>query len=95
MDHLALFTKSRDELPSRRYRRTFVDCNSFAAPAIELAVQLYGADRMMMGTDGTDFGTEWSLKAINQARIAPSEKQAILSDTAASLLGLGAVAQPA
>lgn len=47
-----------------------------------------------MGTDGTDFGTEWSLKAISQARIEPSEKQAILSDTAAALLGLGAVAQP-
>jgi predicted TIM-barrel fold metal-dependent hydrolase len=88
MDHIAIFGKSKDELPSRRYRRTLVDCNSFAAPAIELAVSLYGADRMMMGTDGTDFGTEWSLKAIEEARIAPAEKRAILSDTAASLLGV-------
>ena len=90
MDHIAIFSKSKDELPSRRYRRTLVDCNSFAAPAIELGVRLYGADRMMMGTDGTDFGTEWSLKAIGEARIAESEKRAILADTAASLLGVAA-----
>jgi predicted TIM-barrel fold metal-dependent hydrolase len=90
MDHIAIFSKSKEELPSRRYRRTLVDCNSFAAPAIELAVRLYGADRMMMGTDGTDFGTEWSLKAIAEARIAESEKRAILADTAADLLGVAA-----
>ena len=90
MDHIALFSKSKDDLPSRRYCRTLVDCNSFAAPAIELAVKLYGADRMMMGTDGTDFGTEWSLKAVAEARIAELEKRAILADTAASLLGVAA-----
>jgi predicted TIM-barrel fold metal-dependent hydrolase len=90
MDHIAIFSKSQDDLPSHRYRRTVVDCNSFAAPAIELAVQLYGADRMMMGTDGTDFGTEWSLKAVSEARISEKEKSAILSDTAAALLGVTA-----
>jgi predicted TIM-barrel fold metal-dependent hydrolase len=90
MDHIALFTKSEDDLPSRRYRRTLVDCNSFAAPAIELAAKLYGADRMMMGTDGTDFGTEWSLKAIAEARLTEAEKRAILTGTAASLLGVAA-----
>ena len=67
-----------------------MDCNSFAAPAIELAVKLYGADRMMMGTDGTDFGTEWSLKAVREARITEGEKRAILADTAADLLGVAA-----
>ena len=86
MDHLAIFGRSAEELPSRRYRRTVVDCNSFAAPAIELAVALYGADRMMMGTDGTDFGTEWSLKAIDEARISDRQKDAILFRTAAALL---------
>ena len=73
-------------LPSSRCRRTMVDCNSLGAGAIELGVSLYGADRIMFGTDGSAFGAEWSIRAIEEARIEDWEKQAILEGTAAALL---------
>ena len=86
MDHLALFQKREGGLPSRRFTRTIVDCNSFGAPAIELAVALYGADRIVLGTDGSEFGMDWSLRAIDEARIDKSQKRAILDGTAAGIL---------
>lgn len=86
MDHLHLFQKRDGELPSRRFDRTIVDCNSFSAPAIELAAALYGADRIVLGTDGSDFGSDWSLTAIRESRLTDGEKAAILDKTAAAIL---------
>jgi len=86
MDHMYLFRGTGDALPSSRCRRTLVDCNSLGAGAIELGVALYGADRIMFGTDGSAFGAQWSMRAIAEARIEDWEKQAILEGTAASLL---------
>lgn len=86
MDHIYLFRGTGDALPSSRCRRTLVDCNSLGAGAIELGVSLYGADRIMFGTDGSAFGAEWSIRAIEEARIEEWEKHAILEGTAAALL---------
>jgi len=87
MDHMYLFRGTGDALPSSLCRRTLVDCNSLGAGAIELGVSLYGADRIMFGTDGSAFGAEWSIRAIEEARIEDWEKHAILDGTAAALLG--------
>lgn len=38
------------------------------------------------GTDGSAFGAEWSIRAIEDASIEDWEKQAILDGTAATLL---------
>jgi predicted TIM-barrel fold metal-dependent hydrolase len=86
MDHVFQFRGTGDALPSSLCSRTLVDCNSLGAQAIELGVALYGADRIMFGTDGSDFGAEWSNRAIEEARIEDWEKQAILEGTAAKLL---------
>lgn len=86
MDHIYLFRGTGDALPSSRCNRTLVDCNSLGAGAIELGVSLYGADRIMFGTDGSAFGAEWSIRAIDEARIEEWEKQAILDGTASALL---------
>jgi len=86
MDHIYLFRGTGDALPSSRCRRTMVDCNSLGAGAIELGVSLYGADPTMFGTDGSAFGAEWPIRAIEEARIEDWEKQAILEETAAALL---------
>ena len=86
MDHMFLFRGTGDSLPSARCTRTLFDCNSLGAQAIELGVALYGADRIMFGTDGSAFGAEWSTRAIEEARIEDWEKQAILEGTAAALL---------
>lgn len=86
MDHLSLDAEPDKPPPSTRLKRIMVDCNSFTAPAIEMGVKIYGADRIMMGTDGSNFGIEWSLKAIAEADIGAAARRAILDGNAAGLI---------
>lgn len=88
LDHRILVDRPGDELPSRRIRaaRVLVDCNSFGARSIERAVEVYGSDRIVLGSDGTDFGMKWSREAIAEARISEADKRAILDDNAAAAL---------
>jgi predicted TIM-barrel fold metal-dependent hydrolase len=88
MDHRALIARPNDEVPSAKFRRMrmFVDCNSFGPRGIERAVDLYGADKIVFGTDGTDFGMKWSIDAVAEARISDAEKKAILYGNAERIL---------
>jgi len=88
MDHRCLLDTPKEELPSARFRRAkvHVDCNSFGPRAIEAAVHLYGAERIVCGTDGTEFGVDWTRNALNEARIGKDERQQILEGNAAALL---------
>jgi predicted TIM-barrel fold metal-dependent hydrolase len=88
MDHRALIARPNDEVPSAKFRRMpiFVDCNSFGARGIERAVDVYGADKIVFGTDGTDFGMKWSIDAVAEARISEAEKHAILYGNAERIL---------
>jgi predicted TIM-barrel fold metal-dependent hydrolase len=88
MDHRSLLDTPEEELPSSRFRKAkvFVDCNSFGPRAIEAAVELYGADRIVCGTDGSAFGVDWTRKALAEARISEEEREAILHRNAAALL---------
>jgi predicted TIM-barrel fold metal-dependent hydrolase len=98
MDHRCLLDTPSEELPSARFRRSnvYVDCNSFGAHAIEMAVRLYGADRIVCGTDGTEFGCEWTGKALAEAQIGAEAREKILHGNAAALLApLAAIAAPA
>ncbi|MDB5569939.1 MAG: putative metal-dependent hydrolase, TIM-barrel fold [Hyphomicrobiales bacterium] len=98
LDHRSLLDRPGDVLPSRRMRESgvMVDCNSLGSKPIELAVEVYGAHRIVFGSDGTDFGMDWTRKAIAQARIPEADKQAILWRNAQRLLarvrGAGAAA---
>lgn len=89
MDHRRYMDTPDLPLPSTQVRKPnlFLDCNSFGARAIELGVDLYGADKIMFATDGTDFSTEWSLKALKEARIDEGAKASILFDNAARVIG--------
>jgi predicted TIM-barrel fold metal-dependent hydrolase len=89
MDHRCLLDTPTEELPSERIRRSkvYVDCNSFGARAIEAAVRLYGADRIVCGTDGTEFGCEWTAKALAEAEIGEEAREKILYRNAAAMLG--------
>jgi predicted TIM-barrel fold metal-dependent hydrolase len=88
MDHRSMLDTPDEELPSARFRRAgvYVDCNSFGPRAIEAAVELYGADRIVCGTDGTAFGVDWTRKALSEARIGDEAKQAILTGNAAAMI---------
>ena len=88
MDHRSLLDTPAEELPSSRFRKAkvYVDCNSFGPRAIEAAVSLYGADRIVCGTDGSEFGCDWTRKALADARISDEERAQILHRNAAALL---------
>jgi len=88
MDHRCLLDTPNEELPSARVRRSkvVVDCNSFGAGSIEAAVRLYGADRIVCGTDGSEFGCDWTSKALAQAQIGPEARDKILYHNAAAML---------
>jgi predicted TIM-barrel fold metal-dependent hydrolase len=96
MDHRSLLDSATEELPSSRFRRAkvFVDCNSFGPGAIESAVRLYGAERIVCGTDGTEFGCEWTSKALVEANIGKDARAKILHRNAAAMMSrLAKVAQ--
>jgi predicted TIM-barrel fold metal-dependent hydrolase len=98
MDHRSLLDTPTEELPSSRFRKAkvYVDCNSFGPRAIEAAVSLYGAERIVCGTDGSEFGCDWTRKALAEARISEEERQRILHGTAAALIaGVVAASQGA
>ncbi len=97
MDHRCLLDTPDEELPSARFRKAkvFVDCNSFGPRAIEAAVRLYGAERIVCGTDGTEFGCEWTRKALAEAEIGEEARERILSRNAAAILARVKAAQGA
>ena len=88
MDHRCLLDTPKEELPSSRFRKAkvHVDCNSFGPRAIEAGVRLYGAERIICGTDGTEFGVKWTQKALEEADISNAEREQILSGNAAAML---------
>ena len=96
MDHRCLLDTPQEELPSARFRRSkvYVDCNSFGPRAIEAGVRLYGAERIVCGTDGTEFGVNWTLKAIADAEIGEEARENILHRNAGAMLARFATVTP-
>ena len=92
MDHRCLLDTPNEELPSSRFRKAkvYVDCNSFGPRAIEAAVSLYGAERIVCGTDGTEFGCDWTRKALAEAQIGEEAREQILHRNAAAMLARAA-----
>lgn len=88
MDHRCLLDTPHEELPSSRFRKAavYVDCNSFGPRAIEAAVSLYGAERIVCGTDGSEFGCDWTRKALADAQIGEQARAQILNHNAAAML---------
>jgi aminocarboxymuconate-semialdehyde decarboxylase len=92
MDHRCLLDTPDEELPSSRFRKAkvYVDCNSFGPHSIEAAVRLYGADRIVCGTDGTEFGCDWTHKALADANIGEAAREQILHGNAAAVIARAA-----
>jgi len=88
MDHRSLLDTPQEELPSSRFRKAkvYVDCNSFGPRAIEAAVALYGAERIVCGTDGSAFGVDWTRKALTDAHITDDARALILEQNATAMM---------
>lgn len=86
MDHMVLQRTPGAALPSSRARRVWVDCASLGPRAIEQAVAVYGADRVLLGTDCPIFDTAHTLAGIREARLSEAERELVLTANAAALL---------
>ena len=62
-------------------------------PSIETAVRLYGAERIVCGTDGTEFGCDWTRKALAEAEIGEEAREQILHGNAARMIARAGAAQ--
>lgn len=87
MDHMVQLRTANDTLPSSRARRVWVDCASLGAGALEQAVRVFGADRVVLGTDCPIFDTVRTIDAVHAARLTDSERAMILHGNAEALLG--------
>jgi predicted TIM-barrel fold metal-dependent hydrolase len=86
MDNVVLTRTPGAPLPSSRANRVHVDCSSLGPRALEIAVAVYGADRMVFGSDCPIFSTETAKATVANARISEADRQAIRSGNAATLL---------
>jgi predicted TIM-barrel fold metal-dependent hydrolase len=86
MDHAAKLRTPDDPLPSSRTDRIYVDCASLGPNAIETAVAVYGANRVVLGTDCPIFRTDWTIDAIRGTRLGSEDRELILSGNAQALL---------
>ncbi|MDN5788770.1 amidohydrolase family protein, partial [Pseudorhodobacter sp.] len=71
--------------PTARLRRLWYDCASLGPRALETAVTLLGADRVMLGSDYPIF-KENPVAVVEASRLDPAQKQLVLGETAAALL---------
>jgi hypothetical protein len=58
----------------------------FGPRAIEAAVSIYDAERIVCGTDGTEFGCDWTRKALAEAQTGEEAREQILYGNAAAML---------
>ena len=49
-------------------------------------MRLYGAERIVCGTDGSAFGVDWTRRALEEAEIGTEAREAILHRNAAALI---------
>jgi len=86
MDNVTLTRTPDAALPSSKAGRVHVDCSSLGPKSLELAVKVFGADRIVFGTDCPIFSTEQSLNAVATADISDADRQKILTGNAEQLL---------
>jgi predicted TIM-barrel fold metal-dependent hydrolase len=87
MDHVSAIRDPGAPLPSTLLGGLLFDTASLGPRAIEMAVAILGAERIMLGTDYPIFATHTATEALAGARIDGAARAAIASGNAAALLG--------
>jgi predicted TIM-barrel fold metal-dependent hydrolase len=78
----------RPGLPSitESARQIYADCGSLGPRALRMAVQVFGARNILLGSDTPTFRIEWALATVRDAKISVGDKALILRENAAGLL---------
>ena len=74
--------------PSEHLRRLYVDCVCESPAALRLAVETFGADRIMFGSDEPFWTAERAVQTLDEARLSATDVELIRSGTAQVLFGL-------
>ncbi len=86
LDHVAWRRGFAGGPPSARFGRIYVDTSSFGPRAIALTAQVFGADRVLVGTDHPVFDTAWVLDGIATSGLGETDQAAIRAGNAAAIL---------
>lgn len=74
--------------PSEHLRRLYVDCVCESPAALRLAVETFGADRIMFGSDEPYWTAERAVRTLDAARLGAADVELIRYGTAKTLFGL-------
>lgn len=74
------------KMPPSQKENLFVDTSSLGSRAVELAAEIYGADKLVVGTDTPIFSGETGLKVIKESRLSDDDKELILNGNALKIL---------
>lgn len=86
LEAVALSRPPHAPFPRLSLRGMVYDCASLGPRALELAVRVFGADRVMLGTDYPIFTPDAVRDTIEAAELSPEEKRAVLRGTAERVL---------
>ncbi len=86
MESIARHRTPDTPFPTDRLRRLWFDSASMGPRALECAVSVYGADRIMLGTDWPIFRDFPHETTLDQCRLSPDELAMISNGTACRLL---------
>lgn len=86
LEAVALSRPPHAPFPRARFRGLVYDCASLGPRALELAVETFGADRVMFGTDYPIFAPEPALDAIERSRLSEAQKALVRRGTAERVL---------
>lgn len=86
LEAVALSRPPHTPFPRARFRGLVYDCASLGPRALELAVEVFGADRVMFGTDYPIFAPEPALRAIEESRLTDAQKAMVRRGTAERVL---------
>lgn len=86
LEAVALSRPPHAPFPRASLRGMVYDCASLGPRALELAVRVFGADRVMLGTDYPIFTPDAVRDTVEAAELTPEEKRLVLHGTAERVL---------
>lgn len=86
MEAVATSREPFTPFPRGALRGMVYDCASLGPRALELAVKVFGADRVMLGTDYPIFSPDAVPDTVEAACLSESDRQHVLFETAANVL---------
>jgi predicted TIM-barrel fold metal-dependent hydrolase len=88
MDHIVATRDPSAPRPSQLLGSILFDCASLGPRALELGVKMFGAERVMFGTDYPIFTSDVSRRALRDAELTDAERHAVACGTAQTMLKL-------